>query len=663
MSKAITLGNGQILVGFDDRAQIRDFYFPHVGLESHVGGLKHRVGVFVDGVLSWLDDQAWEVIVDCDKETAVGKVTAKHQGFGITLNFTDVVYNEKNILIREIVVKNTGEGVKSVKIFLGQQFQIFETLKRNTCYYDPKKEVIIHYKGKRAFLVGARNGKKSFDDYTVGLFNIEGKEGAYVDALDGELSKNSIEHGSVDSIIALSLDIKPNSSKKLYHWITVGKSIKEAHELNEYILEKTPQHLMKTTTDFWRAWVNKQNFNFYKLDDKIVDLFKKSLIIMRSHVDDGGAIIASSDSSILQHGRDTYNYMWPRDGAFSAMTLDKAGDSNVARRFFEFCNDVISEDGYFMHKYLSDESLGSSWHPWVRNGKEELPIQEDETALVLYALWNHYELSKDLEFIESIYNSLIKKSADFLVSFVHEKTGLSHPSYDLWEEKFGISTFTCASKYGALNSAANFAALLGKKDSEVKYRSAAKKLQKAILKHLYNEEAKMFYKLICVDKDDNLNYDSTLDMSSFYGIFKFGVLDPTDARLTASLKTLEDKLLNKDTNVGGMPRHEGDGYFLTYEGAPPNPWFITTLWLAQYYIKIAKTEKDLEVVKRWLAWTERYSLKSGVLSEQLDPHSGRHLSVAPLVWSHSAYVATVIDYLEKLEKLGICVSCNPLKNR
>ena len=39
-----------------------------------------------------------------------------------------------------------------------------------------------------------------------------------------------------------------------------------------------------------------------------------------------------------------------------------------------------------MHKYRPDKSLGSSWHPWVRNGKPELPIQEDETALVIYAL-------------------------------------------------------------------------------------------------------------------------------------------------------------------------------------------------------------------------------------------------------------------------------------
>src|SRR3989344_4069894 len=105
-----------------------------------------------------------------------------------------------------------------------------------------------------------------------------------------------------------------------------------------------------------------------------------------------------------------------------------------------------------MHKYRPDKSLGSSWHPWVRDGQKQFPIQEDETALVIYALWEHYQLSRDLEFIESIYNSLIKKATDFMVSYLDEKTGLPRASYDIWEQKYGISTFTASSVYGALTA-------------------------------------------------------------------------------------------------------------------------------------------------------------------------------------------------------------------
>ena len=60
MARAITVGNGNLLVGLDYRGQVRDLYFPYVGLTNHVSGASgsyvHRIGVYVDGVMSWLDD-------------------------------------------------------------------------------------------------------------------------------------------------------------------------------------------------------------------------------------------------------------------------------------------------------------------------------------------------------------------------------------------------------------------------------------------------------------------------------------------------------------------------------------------------------------------------------------------------------------------------------
>lgn len=660
MPKSITLGNGNILVGLDSRAQVRDFYFPHVGRENHVSGENvHRIGLFVDGHMSWLDDPDWDISIDCDKETAVGRVLAKHSWFQITLHFTDVVYNEKNIFIRKVEIENHATRSQDVKLIFAQQFRIMETSRGDTGYFDPRCNAIIHYKGKRAFLVNAKHGTRSFTDYTLGIFGIEGKEGSHLDANDGELSKNPIEHGSVDSVLLLDIKVKRKSKEAVHYWIVAGKSVDEVRDLNAYVIKRTPSYLMRTARDYWHAWVNRQNFSFYGLDENVVHLFKKSLFVVRAHTDNGGGIIASSDSDMLQHGRDAYSYVWPRDGAFAALALDRAGDFNIARRFFQFANDVITPEGYMMHKYLVDKSLGSSWHPWIRNGKSILPIQEDETALVLIALWNHYELSKDIEFIEKIYNTLIKRAGDFLAGYVDEKTQLPYPSYDLWEEKFGIATFTCSAKYGALLAAAKFADLFGKTRSANAYRRSAENVQKAMLKYLYNEERGMFYKLINIEADGSMTFDDTIDVSSFYGVFRFGVLDINDARLTQCVKTIEETLLNK-SSVGGLPRYEGDNYFRTGRDAPPNPWFITTLWLAQYYACAAKTEHDLKPVKEWLAWSEKHALQSGVLPEQLHPYSGSHLSIAPLTWSHSTYINTVIDYLEKLEELGICKSCNPV---
>jgi GH15 family glucan-1,4-alpha-glucosidase len=48
-----------------------------------------------------------------------------------------------------------------------------------------------------------------------------------------------------------------------------------------------------------------------------------------------------------------------------------------------------------------------------------------------------------------------------------------------------------------------------------------------------------------------------------------------------------------------------------------------------------------------LEWTAKHALPSGVLAEQIHPTTGEPVSVSPLTWSHSTFVATVMNYLKK----------------
>lgn len=659
MSRLFTLGNGNILICLDRRGQVRDVYYPYVGLENHVSGRHvHRMGVYVGQRTYWFEEESWQMRTDSSHDLESCSFVAENSEIGVRLVFNDVVYNEKNIFIREVTVHNLWDQDRDIKVFFSQQFEISESYRGDTAYFDPRCQSIIHYKGRRAFLINAQWGDKSFDDHTIGIYEIEGREGSHIDAQDGHLEKNPIEHGSVDSVIGITISVPANSKESFYYWIAIGESIREVHQLNSYLLQKSPEHLMKTTGDFWHAWTNRRNFSFHGLSKKTIQLFKRSMLIMRTHVGNNGSIVASGDTDLLQHGRGSYSYMWPRDGALSAVALSRVGSFNASKRFFEFCNEIITDEGYFMHKYRPDGSLGSSWHPWVRNGNPELPIQEDETALVIYALWDYYELTKDLEFVESVYNSLIERAADFLVHYTYKDTGLPYPSYDLWEEKYGITTFSTAATYGALIAAANFAELLGKEAKKKLYLDTAEKMKEAILEYLYDEELGMFVKLINFQNGE-VRCDKTLDMSSFYGIYKFGVLPIDDERVQKSIKTIEEKLSMK-TNVTGVPRYEGDNYFRLGKDMPPNPWFITTLWLAQFYIREAKTEKDLEIVKECFNWVVKLAQPTGILSEQIHPYTGEQLSAAPLTWSHAEFLVTVIDYLEKLEELGVCDACNPI---
>ena len=303
-----------------------------------------------------------------------------------------------------------------------------------------------------------------------------------------------------------------------------------------------------------------------------------------------------------------------------------------------------------MHKYNPDGSLGSSWHSWLKGDKVQLPIQEDETALVLDALWKHYEKYGDKDkMIKKRYKRFIKNMGDFLITFRNSKTGLPKESYDLWEEKLGIHTFTCSTVYAGLIAASKFAEVFGTKKDAKEYLEIAEKMKKATLKYLYDESRGIFVKRVYYDKNRELKMDGTIDASTFYGLFEFGLLDFDDERLLRTVDVTLDRLWFDD-ECSGLARYENDLYHRV-QGQRENSWIISTMWLAKYYIAKARTIKDLDLVKDLFDWVVEKSLPSGVLSEQFNPKDSRPASVAPLTWSHAGFIVAVIKYLKKLEEL------------
>ncbi len=650
MARAITLGNGNILVGLDYRGQVRDFYYPYVGQTNHVSGASgsfvHRIGVYIDGVLSWLDDAGWTITIGDDSDSVIGRITAVNTALGVTIVSRDVVHNEHNVFIRHFLVHNDSDDAREIRLFFAQQFRIDESRRGDTALFDPRVQAIIHYKDKDTFLVNAMLNDVQFTEYNIGLFGIEGKEGTWHDAYDGVLEKNPIEHGSVDSIIGFTHEFAPKGTADVYYWIVAADSIPAAHTLDELVIDETPERLILSTDAYWKAWLAKDARDLSLLPASVQRLYRQSLVTIRVHTDNRGGIIASSDTDMLHHGRDTYSYVWPRDGAMIARAFDVVGYQDIAERFFEFITSCQEPGGYLMHKYLTDGSLGSSWHPWLQGGKPYLPIQEDETASILFALWQHYEMSRDIEFIESHYNSFIEPAAKFLAEYIEATTGLPQASFDLWEEKYGTSTYTAASVFGGLTAATRFASLLGKDNDARTYQAITQRMQSAILTHLYDKDLKMFVKHVR-HSEDGLVYDRTLDVSSLYGVVLFGVLDVDDDIVTTALKTVEAKL-SVAAESRGYVRYEGDTYYTMQEAGSPNPWVITTLFVAQLYIARAKKPVDLESALEILKWTTSHAGEGGTLAEQMHPHTREHKSAAPLIWSHAEFVLAVDAYLKRL---------------
>jgi glucoamylase len=652
MPRDLPIGNGAILIAFDRDALLREFYFPHVGQETHTKGEPFRIGVWVDGSFSWVPD-GWDIKRDYLHDSLVTDVELQSSTMGLKIMMNDLVDFEENIYLKKITVENLGGEEKETKIFLAHDFSIYGNDIGDTAEYRPEMNAIVHYKGDRYFLVNIfANQKFGIDLFATG--NKGGRyEGTWKDAEDGMLSGNPIAQGSVDSVIAIPLTLEPHEKKSCFTWIAAGKNWEEVKSLNEMIKKKTADAIYRRTYDYWKLWSDKERLNYELLPEKIYRLYKRSLLICRTQINNCGSIIAANDLDSVHFNRDTYSYMWPRDGALVAYGLDLAG-YEFTTNFYNLCEKILEKDGYFLHKYNPSGSLASSWHPWVEEKKPQLPIQEDGTALVIWALWNHYKIFKDLEFIKRLYKPLIKKSADFMMNYRDMKTGLPLPSYDLWEERRGILTFTTSSVYGGLMAASNFAKEFGETELGEEYAEGAAKMREAMDKFLFLKEENRFARMIHFKKDGSIEKDATID-ASLSGIFAFGAYSADDPKVVSTMEQIYKKLWNP--TAGGLSRYENDSYYRSEGSEQSNPWFVTTLWLAQYYILRAKNKKELEKGLELLEWVADHALPSGVLAEQVNPDTNEPISVSPLTWSHGAYIATVQLYLNQLLLLEKCTAC------
>lgn len=652
MPRDLPVGNGTVLINFDSDYNFRDIYFPHVGQENQTKGHRCRFGVWADGEFAWVG-QDWDMERIYLPETLVTDVRLRNDSLALELRVHDAVDFHLWIYLRQIAVRDLSGRERSVRLYFNHDFHVLENDVGDTAFYDPRTQSVIHYKKDRWFLINMCDPSKcGVDQWATGNKEVEGFEGTWRDAEDGNLSGNPIAQGSVDSTIGIGLTVPAAGEARAHYWICFGVAYEKVVKLNSIVRERTPESLIERTESYWRLWVNSPGLDFQDLSPDIVALFKRSLLIIRTQIDEGGAILAANDYDVAMHSRDTYSYMWPRDGALTAFAMGRAGFRDIAQKFFRFCLDAITEDGYLLHKYNPDGTLASSWHPWLRDGELDLPIQEDETALTLWSLWEHFRQFKDVEFVKPLYRRLVTNAADFMVRFRDRETGLPLPSYDLWEERWGVHLFTTAAVVGGLTAAANFAEAFGEGGRSGIYRQAAQEVRQAMLAHMWSEKDGRFSRT-AIRTAGGYTLDTTVD-ASLFGVFAFGALPADHPAVVASMEAVYRKLWVK-TAVGGVARYENDRYHQVsqdLENVPGNPWFVCTLWLAQHRIAVAKRLQDLESALSLLEWVASRALPSGVLAEQVHPYSDEPLSVSPLTWSHATFVACVLDYLERKQILG-----------
>lgn len=627
MPRDLPIGNGSLLVAFDAQYRISDFYFPRVGMENQAGA-KFRFGVYADGALHETDGPAWQHTLDYLRDTLVTDVTLQNDALGLRLRCYDAVDPDANVYVRKIVVRNQRDEARDVKLMLHHEFALYGNAVGDTVMYDPPSGGMMQYKKRRYVLINCEGGVQEYACSRSAM--------TWVNAAEGRLSMNAIAQGAVDTTIAIPVHLDANGSATVMTWICAGRSDAEVRRLDAAVRAEGAAHVLARAGSHWYTWVNKSGEDLSALPDEIIDLYRRSLLVIATQCDRGGAVLAANDSDIQWGHNDHYSYAWMRDGAFVCDAMDRAGYPEIARRFLLFAHDVIRDEGYFLHKYNPDGSPAPLWQPWVRDGQPQLPIQEDETALVLWLVARHYQRTRDLDLLRSIYPRLVVAAADFLTRFRDTRTCLPLPSFDLWEERQGVFTFTCAAVWAGLTAAAELANLLNEQERSAAWSKAADEVRAAMKKHLWMESEGRFARGLL--PGDVL--DPAVDASAF-AAFYLGVFPAESALVEGTMRAIREKLSVK-TEIGGITRYENDEYHRIYETSG-NPWILCTLWLAEHELAKGNDQAALDLVR----WARAKGTPSMILPEQIDPHDGQHVSVAPLTWSHAQVISVVHEYVAK----------------
>lgn len=167
----------------------------------------------------------------------------------------------------------------------------------------------------------------------------------------------------------------------------------------------------------------------------------------------------------------------------------------------------------------------------------------DNTPLIIMALWHHYDATGDKDFLREIYPSAAK-AARYMLSQRNEQglvwctaTGTSDWGIVGWRNVIpnyrlsGATTEVNSESYSALRTITHMARVLDEHKDAEEFAKAADDLKEAINTHLYNPKNQMYYLNIDINGDARSDITSDLVFPLMFGVAD----DRTSARIIGRL--------------------------------------------------------------------------------------------------------------------------------
>lgn len=670
MSNAIVLSNHKLLVNLGYDLALNDFYFPYVGQDNHLTKYRNPVLIAIDGVLQNLADPLNKITIDYDGHLCISNSAIEFEEYGVRIEFEDFITIGHDILVRRFRIVNSAQVTHEVRVYFQNNFALNESLYADTVVWYQPAGALLHYK-KHTYL--AMGSKLPFYQFSCAAKSDNSGLGAYPDNR-GELYFNPVATGNVNSCISFRFLLTPGMDASGDYFIAASDNLPNIDGLVKYYKETPYAILRREVTNYWTDLVARAmepcSGKDFPCDGEFV---RRSIMIMMTQISANGAIIAANDGQFLKaQGTDSYSYYWPRDAALVIMTLIELGLNDWAEKCLEFALSLSGHNGYFLHKYFPGSepdriSLGSSWHPWINyTGNEQLPIQEDATALMLLAVeayykkfqnrtfliknWNHIEaiikFLKSYTFIKfNKDNSIFKFVTGFKFDYRNSlcpNCVLPYPSYDIWEQYWGVFSYTTIMVYQAVKAGVDLAELINAKYLKEDLIIFSEQLKNEILTKMINTETKLLIKGVKYEENARrVEVDYKADASLLlarYFVNDQEVLDLVD-------RTIVDMIprLNIASEIGGLARKEDDHYLRVNTEFTGNPWILTKIWYASFVHDKEGRENAISHLK----WVKERADHTGLLPEQVNPHTGYSIGVKPLTWSHADFIRTVLLILNK----------------
>ena len=647
------IGNKKMIATFTQKGKLQRLYFPSKDNKQYINFFHTGIKINESDLIYLHDDinNIYKQYYDTDTNILNTEITNTY--FNMKILQTDYMLLKENVLAKKYIFINEGT------IDLNTEFYIHSELLSDINNFVSAKII--------------DNGMLQYaHDFAVSTFSKGNK--IIKHQING--SKNTIKRAEIydkdyigmskDSSIAYEIGtIKPGEKKEIQICIFIdeNKNISDIEEEVDRIKRIDYEKEYQNTKAYWRKYVKshsglkiKEPQNTY--EERIFEIYKRSILLFPLLTNsETGAIIASPeiDEDFTKCGR--YAYCWPRDAVFITKAMDILKMDKDTEKFYKvFCKKTQSKNGMWEQRFFTDGKLAPCWG-----------YQVDETASVVYGVFEHYKYTKSIKFLKDNLQ-MCEKATDFLKRYaedwleinvkddrekdivkeqIENEMGSSkghkyHISYDLWEMNEGIHLYSLASIYSAFDSMINIYENLGKNTSdfdnnrlkEEKISKSKKELEKMkveikkyINQNMYDENKKSYIRN---------TEDRKMDISILGATTPFSVFKSKEKKIQ---NTVERINLSLRTYTGGYQRFEDDNYM------NGNPWPIANLWITLYYLEAGEKKKAKECFDFVIKTVgKHYFLGEQVNNETLKPNW-----VIGLGWSHAMFIIV----LERLYGKGI----------